>query len=306
MSDFTKTFFIFLIPAIILIQSCSTRDNTTVCLSAKCEYEVYHSSFLKTVEDKSETWLYLSENGLNELEIVPENHTPVFYDEEQKLLLSSTMNDAGLRISIIDNKSKVDNNINEVQLPVYVNSILSACSQNGTAWLLHVDEDEKTAEKRFVISSFDYQGNNWESFLLSSENTRKSMEMLLSMGLVVERPVSIDCTDDEIYITTFMSYKRVTQLNVYKFDSEKKIIAHHTHFLPLLDGKVHTKYSPETDKLFVFQRRTLNIQQGLDFPEKIKISEEGELLIHTKGKGATLFFIPDHEKEAVKGRILKH
>jgi len=304
-----KNFFLMPLLSVLFAFSFSGCNNTKVpfliCEEPGCSYKALMSGFIEIESEKKKVIKKISEKGLTEINIPGTGLTPVTYSSKDDLFLLKGMDDSGLIIEIYSQSQK--KTLKSVNLPNFITALSSACFvDDGNLWLLHTQEREDTP-RRFVLSKSEESYENWTNYLLREESDENWLRRIFSLGSPVERPVSIACGKEKVYILTHQYFQDTMKIKVYFFDTEQRELVYETSFFPVDEkGKVSVHYSINDSILYVFQSRQLTTVKENDFPDMILFDEPGEMFFSEDEEGVLMLFVPDTPKEGVtKGRLMK-
>lgn len=253
--------------------------------------------------ENPETYFLLTEKGLDEIDFDTNEGVPFAYEFKTNIGALKKSDMEGFSINIIDVKGK--KKIVQTVLPETVSSIFSGCFlNNGSLAMLLLEENEDLSRRYFLSISEGFNVNSWKSYLIREESRSDLVESILSLGSSFERPVSIQCSDEKIYIHTLTNFSDMIQANIYRFDIEKMSLIYETGYHPLgvKDGVVSIYFNEKNSTGYVHQKRELVIVKGSDFPVKTKFDEPGEVFFSpgSDDGGLLIYFIPE-----VKGSISK-
>jgi len=194
-----------------------------------------------------------------------------------------------------------------LNLPDFITGLNSACfEETGALWLLHTQEHENFP-RRFVLSRTDSHYEKWVNYLIRDETDESLLKRIFSLGSPIERPVSVTCGKENVYILTYQYFQDTMQINVYLFDREERKLIYITGYFPVEEkGKVSTHFSIEDTTLFVFQNRELVTVRENTFPDIMIFDESGEMFFSENDQKILMFFVPDLKREGkITGRLMK-
>lgn len=255
-----------------------------------------------------EKFFLLTEKGLKKINFDIKEGFPFAYDIKKNMCGLKKSDMDGFLIKIFDVKD--NKNIVETSLPETVSSIFSGCFlKNGSLAMLLLEENENLSRRYFLSISEGFDLDSWKSYLIREESKSDLIGSILSLGSSFERPVSIQCSGEKIYIHTLTTFSDMIQANVYRFDVEKMSLIFETGYHPLSvkDGAISIFFNEKNLTGYVHQKRELIILKGSDFPVKTKFDEQGEVFFSPASDGALLiYFIPEMGNPiSKKARIMK-
>jgi hypothetical protein len=295
---------LFLLISMVLFFSCNKEDPFLVCNSKKCSYSSSVKGFLEIESDNVKKIKKIMPDGLKDFENFGSGRTLLAYDHLRNISLLRSMNEEGYSIEIIDNKE--NRKIKTIKLPEHVSAIKSSCfDENGKIWLLHIQE-KKDTPRRFILSKSDQKYLKWENYMIREESDESWLKRIFTLGSPVERPVDITCEKDQVFITSHQFFQDIMQINIYRFDQQKRKLRYMTGFFPVDEkGKVTSHYFAKDSTLVVFQNRKLFTVKENNFPEIVIFNESGELFFSENEAELLMFFIPEKTDEGKKhGRLM--
>ncbi len=287
-----------------------SRDPLQICSTDKCNYSLVLPGIISVSEgEEPEQYFILTENGLKEKKISSERGVPFAYYSQKDIAALKKSDMEGFSINILDvENQKV---IAETVLPETVTSVFSGCfMKNGSLAMLILEENKNLNRRYFLSISERTDINEWKSYLIREETSSDLIGSILSLGSSFERPVSIQCAGENIFIHTLTTFSDMIQANVYMFDIEKMSLIFETGYHPLgvKDGVVSIYFSDRNNTGYVHQKRELVILKGSDFPVKTKFEEPGEVFFSPFSDDGSLliYFIPQTNGHSpVRARIMK-
>lgn len=310
MNPLLKHSTLFLFVFICAISSSTCNNNSfTFCDNNNCSYNYLFPGVLTISGNENKAFFILTEKGVNKADFGSSKDTPFAYNYSSEnglvALKHSELN--SIKISLFDiKKSKM---INLLQLPDTVTSIYSGCFlKNNSLAMLFLEETNHLVRKYYLSISDKTDINTWDSFLLREENPDEFMENYMSLGAAFERPLSIQCLPSGIYINTVTSFSDMLQINIYRFDAERKKLVFETGYHPLdVSGKVSVFFNDKNSTAYIYQKRELITVRKNDFPVKNSFDEPGEVFFSPITKdGVIIFFVPEKNGSIdSKARIIK-
>jgi len=302
---------LFLLTFLFSQNGCSElRDPLQFCSRSDCSYSIVLPGMISISEGEDpEKFFLLTEKGLKKINFDIKEGFPLAYDLEKNICALKKSDMDGFSIKIFDVKD--NKNIVETSLPETVSSIFSGCFlKNGSLAMLLLEEKENLSRRYFLSLSEGLDINNWRSYLIREETSSDLIGKILSLGSSFERPVSIQCSGDRIFIHTLTTFSDMIQSSIYRFDVEKRALVFETGYYPLnvKDGTVSIFFNEKKNTGYVHQKRELVILKGSDFPVKTKFDEPGEVFFSpaSDGEGLLIYFIPETKDHVpAKARIMQ-
>jgi len=252
----------------------------------------FHFTGSVSVSDENSLNYYsLSKEGFNKIK--NDGKTPIAVDESQKFYAFKGMNDEGLTVEI--RKSETSKTI---ELEHDASSVLSGCFLNDGSFAMLLVNDESSLKRSYVVSVSDKGYSEFTGYTVGEENTKDLFRRLLSLGAVIERPTSIQCHGDNIYILSHRIFSDMMTVVVHKLDRSAKKIEFVTGYHPIkTKSKVSLHFQEKDNTLYVYSENKLVMVRGLSFPANMMFNEPGEVLFldDREGVGTYLYFIPDNK-----------
>lgn len=287
-----------------------SRDPLQLCSSDSCNYAVVLPGMISVSEGEEQMkYFLLTGKGLKESKINSGSGVPFAYDFKKNIAALKKSDIEGFSINIFDVENK--KNIAETVLPETVSSVFSGCfMKNGSLAMLILEENENLSRRYFLSISESSDINEWRSYLIREEAAADFLGSMLSLGSSFERPVSVQCSGENIFIHTLTTFSDMIQANVYRFDIEKMSLIYETGYHPfgVKDGVISIYFNEKNSTGYVHQKRELVILKGADFPVKTKFEESGEVFFSpvSDNGGLIIYFIPQtNSRAAARARIMK-
>jgi len=287
-----------------------SRDPLQFCSRNGCSYSLVLPGMVSISEGENpEKYFLLTEKGLKEINFDIKEGVPFAYDFEKNTGALKKSDMDGFSVNTFDIKG--NKRITETILPETVTSIFSGCFlKNGSLVILILEENENLSRRYFLSISEGSDIDNWNSYLIKEETPSDLIGSILSLGSSFERPVSIQCSNENTFIHTLTTFSDMIQANVYRFDVERKALVFETGYHPLSvkDGAVSIFFNEINNTGYIHQKRELVILKGSDFPVKTKFDEPGEVFFSpaSDNGGLLIYFIPETKDQApAKARIMQ-
>jgi len=233
----------------------------------------------------------LAENGFNKIK--NDGKTPLAVDVEAGLSALKGINDEGITVEI-----KKEEILKTIELEPEISSVLSGCFLKDGAFAMLLVNDESSVERSFIVAVSDTGYSKWIGYTLKEENTRELFSSLLSLGAVLDRPASLQCYGDNIYVVSHRIFSDMMNAVVFKLDRSKKKLEYVTGYHPIkTKGKVSIYFQEKDETLYVYSGSKLTTVKGLNFPVDMTFNEPGEILFSKdkEDSGTYLYFIPDNK-----------
>jgi hypothetical protein len=245
-----------------------------------------------SVDDETTVrYFNLRENGFDK--IINDGKTPLAVDADTRLYALKGMNDDGITIEI-----KKEETSKTIDLDPEISSVISGCFLGDGAFAMLLVNEESTMERSFVVAVSDAGYSKWTGYTLKEENTRELFSSLLSLGAVLDRPASLQCYGDNIYVISHRIFSDMMNAVVFKLDRTEKKLEYVTGYHPIkTKGKVSIYFQEKDETLYVYSESKLTTVKGLNFPVDMTFNEPGEMLFSKdkKDSGTYLYFVPDNK-----------
>jgi hypothetical protein len=282
---------------VLILHSCSTRDPFLFCEKEECSYSQLTPgvvSIAGSIGDQPE-YFALTDKGLKRLDSFKTGTTLFAYDQAKQLAGSKKQNTGSFSVSVFDirNRKEMSNTV----FPESVVSIISGCFLDDSSLVVLLVEDGEDLSRRYFISiSSEKNLKEWSSYLIKEESRNDLIERMLSLGAAYERPVSIQCSKENMYVNTLTSFSDMLAVNIYKFDLDLSSLVFETGYHPLnvKGGPVSIYFNEKNFTGYIHQDRELIIAKGTDFPVKTIFDEPGEVFFSPFASSGSmlLYFIP--------------
>ncbi|HNW82948.1 MAG TPA: hypothetical protein PKG52_08670 [bacterium] len=285
---------------IIFFISCN-KDPLVFCEKSKCEMTAIFPGVIEISNKSERNYFILQNSSLNKIDLPDNNTIPFAFSSDMKLMAAKTSQESSIKLNIFDYpEEKVKKT---VDLPENFVSIQSGCFLNDLRLaFLHVDETEDLARKYTISISTSPELNDFDSYLIKEENSKEFMSEYLSLGSVVERPVSIQCSGNKLFLITDSIFSDMIQVTVYNFNIEKRSLEYITAYHPVKpDSKINMFFNAGDSTLYIFDKRELISVKENFFPISRKFNESGSLFFSPFTKsGFLMSFFPDKTTDKKK------
>lgn len=284
----------------IMLVSCS-RDPLLVCEKSKCEITGIFPGVVEISNKTRRDYFLLRTSGLEIIELPDSNTVPFAFSNDLKLMVAKTSQETSIKISIFNYP---EGSLKKaVELPDNFVSILSGCflSDNRLAFL-HIDETEDLTRRYMLSISTSSEMSDFDSYLIREEDPRDFVSNYLSLGSVVERPVAIQCYNDNLSIITTTIFSDMMQMTVYNFNIEKRSLEYLTAYHPMKPESESTVFFDTAGStLHIFNQNELISVKENNFPITKHFNESGALYFSPFSEnGFLMFFVP---KKLEKGKL---
>ena len=296
---------------VLILQSCNTRDPFLFCEKEECSYSQLTPGVVSITESIGDQpdYFTLTDKGLKRLDSFKAGTALFAYDQAKQLAGLKKQNTGSFTVSVFDIRNRKEKA--SAVFPESVVSIISGCFlDDGSLAVLLVEESEDLSRRYFVSISLEKDLKEWGSYLIKEENRNDLIERMLSLGAAYERPVSIQCSKENMYVNTLTSFSDMLAVNIYKFDIDSSSLVFETGYHPLnvKGGTVSIYFNEKNSTGYIHQDRELIIAKGTDFPVKTVFDEPGEVFFSSFASGGSmlLYFIPESkQKVRTSARIIE-
>lgn len=262
-----------------------------MCMEKKNSCRYFFSGCVSVDDETTVRYFSLTQNGFNKIK--NDGKTPLAIDVESGLYALKGMNDEGITVEITKEK-----NSKTIELEPKISSVLSGCFLEDGAFAMLLVNEESSVERSFVVGVSDIGYSKWTGYTIKEENTRELFSSLLSLGAVLDRPASLQCYGDNIYVISHRIFSDMMNAVVFKLDRSKKKLEYVTGYHPIkTKGKVSIYFQEKDETLYVYSENKLTTVKGLNFPVDMTFNEPGEMLFSKdeKDSGTYLYFVPDNK-----------
>ena len=278
----------------VLLTSCEKKP-LSICEGSKCEITGIFPGVVEISNETEREYCLLQSGDIKKIALPDSNTIPLAFSNDLKLMAAKTSQESSIKLSILNYS---DGTVKQtVDLPENFVSIQSGCFLNDMRFaFLHIDETADLARRYTISISTSPELTDFDSYLIKEENPKEFFSNYLSLGSVVERPVSIQCSDSSLFLITDMIFSDMIQITVYNFNIEKRSLEYITAYHPVdPENKIDLFFNAEDSTLYIFNKHELISVENNLFPITRKFKEPGAVFFSpfTDRNGFTMFFIPD-------------
>lgn len=263
----------------------------SICMEKKNSCRYFFSGCVSVDDETTVRYFSLTENGFKKIK--NDGKTPLAVVVDAGLFALKGMNDEGITVEI-----RKEETSKTIELESEISSVLSGCFlEDGTFAMLLVN-DEGSVERSFVVAVSDAGYSKWTGYTIKEENTRELFSSLLSLGAVLDRPASLQCYGDNIYVISHRIFSDMMNAVVFKLDRSKKKLEYITGYHPIKTrGRIAIYFQEKDETLYVYSGSRMTTVKGLNFPVDMTFNEPGEMLFSKdkEDSGTYLYFVPDNK-----------
>lgn len=255
----------------------------------KCRH--YLSGVVAVNDDNSQYYYSLTNSRFSKIKA--NGKVPLAFDSKNNLAAFKGMSEDGITVEIWKEKIK-----STIELESETSAVMSGCFLDDNSFVMLQLDEETTIERSYIISVTDDTFSNITGYKISEENTKDIFSRLLSLGTVIERPVSVQCYGKNIYIISHQIFSDMINVAVYKLDRSEKKLRYVAGYHPISSkGRISTHFQEKDKVLFIYSENQLITVKGDGFPRNRIFNEPGEMLFlnDDNNPGTFLFFIPDNK-----------
>lgn len=225
-------------------------------------------------------------------EIKTAGKVPLAFSSKELYVLKE-MNEDGITVEVSQKGKR-----KTINMDLKTSSVMSGCFLDDNSLAMLQLDEESSIKRTYLVSVADDSFSELTGYKISEENTRDLFSRLLSLGAVIERPVSLQCYGQNIYVISHQIFSDMINVVVYKLDRSAKQLNYITSFHPVNNkGRVTAHFHEKEDALFIYTENKLTTVKGTGFPKTRFFDEPGEILfLNDNSKpGVFLYFLPDNK-----------
>ncbi|MGI6394260.1 MAG: hypothetical protein ACOX2F_05965 [bacterium] len=305
---------IVLISLTFLLAGCfEKRDPFLICDNSDCSYSLVLPGIILIQTDnyQNREYFFLTPQGLKKTKLKIKEGTLFAYDFKRDIGAVKKTETDNFVISTVNAKGA---EIEEISLPTEVASINSGCFlKNGSLAMLLLKEHYGHMIREYIISISDEENiNNWESFVIDEQDISEFAnfaELDSPLGSAIEKPFSIQCSNNRIFVHTLSVFSDMAKANIYEFDVKKKSLTFLTDYHPLNEKKdeISVFFNERSNTGYFHQNRRIFAVKGTSYPIKTSFEQPGKILFSPLSSDGKLlvFFVPDIDSPfRAKARVM--